>query len=374
MTRKLVSHLALAFAAASTLTLAACETPAPPPPPVVAAPVAPPIALASNVIQQASAYQTYVRQASNISPAFNNGTAVQASLRQGAAYEPAQLASGQIAYAAIVALQDPTFVAAVREFAADPQGRIKVRDSILRDPAYVVGFKGSDTAAGLVVTALNGEGARVRGVGQLVKQAAYSVQHQAWSKVKIPDPELRLSEAKTLSSTQITPASIDAERLASAALGQAPLTLEGRALPPPYTPVVIRGMAIAALAALGEGGEANAAYLDALMNDPNNGRCLKYSKLNLYQCLAVAKPWYEDVFCLGQHVLIDTGQCIASAAGDLPPQPVLIPTAAPAAPLQTPIPTDTAKPLTSATSPSPSPSPVAVSADVAAKPAIAMER
>ena len=32
------------------------------------------------------------------------------------------------------------------------------------------------------------------------------------------------------------------------------------------------------------------------------------SKLNLYQCLAVAKPHYEDVFCLGQHVLIDTGQ------------------------------------------------------------------
>ena len=45
------------------------------------------------------------------------------------------------------------------------------------------------------------------------------------------------------------------------------------------------------------------------------------SKLNLYQCLAVAKPHYEDVFCLGQHVLIDTGQCVMKAAGAPFPTP-----------------------------------------------------
>ena len=39
------------------------------------------------------------------------------------------------------------------------------------------------------------------------------------------------------------------------------------------------------------------------------------SKLNLYQCLAVAKPHYEDVFCLGQHVLEDTGHCLMKGAG-----------------------------------------------------------
>jgi hypothetical protein len=39
------------------------------------------------------------------------------------------------------------------------------------------------------------------------------------------------------------------------------------------------------------------------------------SKLNLFQCLAVSKPWYEDVFCLGQHVLIDTGECIYASSG-----------------------------------------------------------
>jgi hypothetical protein len=39
------------------------------------------------------------------------------------------------------------------------------------------------------------------------------------------------------------------------------------------------------------------------------------AKLNLYQCLAVAKPHYEDVFCLGQHAMIDTGHCLMKGVG-----------------------------------------------------------
>ena len=51
------------------------------------------------------------------------------------------------------------------------------------------------------------------------------------------------------------------------------------------------------------------------MNEPNVGRCMSMSKLNLYQCLAVAGPHYEDVFCLGQHAMMDTGKCMIKAAG-----------------------------------------------------------
>jgi hypothetical protein len=53
----------------------------------------------------------------------------------------------------------------------------------------------------------------------------------------------------------------------------------------------------------------------------------------LYQCLAAAKPHYEDVFCLGQHVLIDTGQCTLKSAGAPmpiePAKPVVVATKAP---------------------------------------------
>jgi len=47
------------------------------------------------------------------------------------------------------------------------------------------------------------------------------------------------------------------------------------------------------------------------------------AKLNLYQCLAVSKPHYEDIFCLGQHILIDTGSCMVKWTGaTMPPEPV----------------------------------------------------
>ena len=52
-----------------------------------------------------------------------------------------------------------------------------------------------------------------------------------------------------------------------------------------------------------------------MLAEPNSANCLNMSKLNLYQCLAVAKPHYEDVFCLGQHILMDTGRCLIRGAG-----------------------------------------------------------
>jgi hypothetical protein len=78
---------------------------------------------------------------------------------------------------------------------------------------------------------------------------------------------------------------------------------------------VVRGLAIAALAVLGEAGDANLVAVQGLMSEPNVGSCMSMSKLNLYQCLAVARPHYEDVFCLGQHGMMDTGRCMIRAAG-----------------------------------------------------------
>jgi hypothetical protein len=78
---------------------------------------------------------------------------------------------------------------------------------------------------------------------------------------------------------------------------------------------VVRSLAVAALAALGEGGEANVDTVMAIMADQNVGYCLNMSKLNTYQCLAVSKPHYEDIFCLGQHVMMDTAKCVIKASG-----------------------------------------------------------
>jgi len=87
----------------------------------------------------------------------------------------------------------------------------------------------------------------------------------------------------------------------------------------PYPQVVIRGLAVAALAVLGEAGDDQAARIEPIVGEPVTANCLGDAKLNLYQCLAVSKPHYEDIFCLGQHVMMDTGQCMMVAAGAPPP-------------------------------------------------------
>jgi hypothetical protein len=152
------------------------------------------------------------------------------------------------------------------------------------------------------------------------------------------DRDGRLAYAKTMSATPGLADSADMAALQQASMSGAtpvpappadpaarPATVPvagPRSAPPPYKPLVIRGLAVAALAALGAAGDNNLALIDAVMAEPASAMCLNMGKLNLYQCLAVAKPHYEDVFCLGQHIMIDTGMCVIKASGaEMPYEP-----------------------------------------------------
>jgi hypothetical protein len=321
----------LGAVAISAVSLSSCETPAPAPAPtpvVVAPPPPPALSVYPRVVEQAAAFEAYMNRAGGITPSFTDGPSIARSLTIAAAYEPRQLATGSIAYGAVAALQDPVFVEGVRAYLRNPAQRAEIAAKIAADPAYIAGFPGAAGAAGMVSAALDREGRRVLVAGQGVKQSAYSIQRQAWSKTAVPNPEMRLASIKALG-TALPPADTPTiERLRGLALGQTPSTAVSATAQPPYTPVVVRSLAIAALSALGYGDDpAFAQSFDQLLVEPTGGACLNYSKLMLNQCLAVAKPWYEDVFCLGQHVLIDTGQCVVQAA-NVPP-PALAPTVTP---------------------------------------------
>ena len=317
----LTARLAPGAALAALLFLAACKTtepPAPPPPP----PPPPPITMAPRLIEEASAWRSYMTRVGAIAPTFADGSQIADSLKLAAAYEPRQYQRGAVAYAAILALQDPTFVQTVRTYAADPANRLILRDQIIANPNTVVNLAGAESAAGLILTGLGGEGQRMLISGRAVKQAAYDVQRQAWSKKEVPNRTGRLIEARNLGSQPMLGEANDVLMLSQAYNGAAPLSVVGQHAPAPWSPLVIRGLAVAAMAALGEAGEANFVNIDAMTDEQSSGYCLKMAKLNLYQCLAVSKPHYEDVFCLGQHIMIDTGQCIIKGSGAvMPPEP-----------------------------------------------------
>jgi hypothetical protein len=303
-----------ALAVAMTLASCASEGPpvAPPPPPPV-----PTVGLSPQVIEMAGAYRAYMNRATGISANFANGDQIADSVRIGATYEPQKLLRGAIAYGAIVALQDPNFVSGVRIYAQDATQRRTIAYEILRNPAYAAGISGANSAAGLVIAALGSDGRALLDQGKAVKQSAYDVQRQSWSKADVAGRDARLALAKQLSATGGAADSMELNRLSLAVNGasMSPLGITGEPRDAPYSPMVIRSLAVAALAALGYANDDSLTVVVPLMTDPASASCFNMSKLNLYQCLAVSKPHYEDVFCLGQHIMIDTGQCVMKAAG-----------------------------------------------------------
>jgi hypothetical protein len=285
-------------------------------------PVAPP-ALAHYVVQQAGAYATYMRKASAISPVFPNGPSVGDALRIGARSEQHQLQQGVVAYAAIVALQDPAFVNTVKGFASHASTRDAMIGYILADPNYVLTLGGHESAAGLIVATLNSQAARLNAVGDKVKQESLDIQLKAaWSKKPVPNPDQRLSDIKTLSTSPLTSDDDLAVQLEQAETAPSPVAVSGPPVQGPYNQAVVRGMALAALAVLGRAGDGNMDYVMPLLTNDNDGYCFNMAKLNLYQCLSVARPYYEDMYCLGLHVLDDTAKCVSTSIGH--PQPAAI--------------------------------------------------
>ena len=160
-----------AIALAAVLAGCGPEAPAPyvPPPPP---PPPPPITLAPSLIQEASAWRGYMARAGSIAPQFADGGQIASSLKLAAAYEPRQFQRGAVAYAAILALQDPTYVQGLRAQAAHPGNRIALRDQIVANPNTVVNLPGAQGAADLIVAGLGSEGTRLLISGRAVKQAS----------------------------------------------------------------------------------------------------------------------------------------------------------------------------------------------------------
>jgi hypothetical protein len=305
------------LAAAGMLLASSASDPRPrlPPaqPPLFPSPVA--ISLAPSIVQAAAGYEDYIARASLISAAFQSGDDVSAAVRLASSDDPRALLRGEIAYGAIVALGDPVYVASVRAYARDDGGRARMAALLEGDPRYVLSMRGSDSAAGLTIAALMAQGSKLRAEGGAITQAAYAIQHQSWSTEMVPDREARLAAAKSGSDLGANAPPDVVANLTRASAGFDPDPLIAPPAASPYPPLVIRSLAVAALAVLGEAGPEDEAQVEPLLTEPAAANCQTLAKLDLYQCLAVAKPYYEDVFCLGSHAMIDPGQCLMIDAG-----------------------------------------------------------
>lgn len=280
-------------AAATALALAGCATHSPSERHADAGPVKP----SGRLEAQAMAFESYMRRARGIDAGFSNAAEVSQALQVGAGYEPRQLEAGMVAYVAMAALQEPSFVAGVKR--ADRGGDLARR--LTADPSAALDLPGGEAAAGRSRAALARQGEGLNASGKRVKSAAYSVQRQSWSKSKVADPRGRLARVKSISAAGYRPAAGDEAQLQQA-------IAEGGRRGGGSSALVARGVALAALTVSGDAGRGQ-----SLLSEPRAGSCLRLAKLNLYQCLASAGPQYEDIYCLGQHAMMETAACVADA-------------------------------------------------------------
>jgi len=250
------------------------------------------IGIDGGLASRAAPFEAYTRKATAIDASFSGPGEIAERLRTGAGYEPKELEAGMIAYAALAAMQEPAFVAGVKAKGRAVAGRLA------SDPDAALDLPGAYAASQRANAALARRGEALADAGAQVKKASYSVQRQAWSRARLTNGPQRLAAVKQAAGYR--PEAADRARLTAA------ISEGGRR--GGASPVVARGVALAALTVLGQDGAGR-----SLLSEMKSGQCLRIAKLNYHQCLAAAGTHYEDIYCLGVHAMSDPGQCVVDA-------------------------------------------------------------
>ncbi len=269
------------------------------------------VAFPRRSAEAASAFDGYMHAVAAIDAGFKSSQGVGAALRRASAYDEHQLEEGMIAYGAMAAMQSPRFVYGVMDIAQNAGDRRALIQTLTSDPDSAARLPGAAEASAMAAAAILHEAQPVVTNGRALKQASYDVQHQGWSIAKASDQPGRLAQAKAASAIRAAAHDGDVARLLTqVSTGGG----DGGRSSAAASPVVDHSLALAALAILDGTDGADEGSLDRVVSERVSAECLKMAKLNLFQCLSVVGPEYEDVYCLGQHAVLDTGQCVASSA------------------------------------------------------------
>lgn len=265
---------------------------------------------------------------------FTQAEVTREAHRRLAAHDSAQLASGWVAYAALVAADQPDFAKALQEeINKKPnkrKGELGGVDGLMsraaQDPAYLRSLPGADKAIAAVLAMTVQDGARITELGEAFKAQAYAMQKTSWGKQKIPPSQSRLDEAASYGRSRGAPVApqfayashngVLAPALASAreewaadwgeGAGQGKMTEKN-------AEVIVERILV--LATRYSTDTLNPKLVEVYAQNTKSERCLSMAKLTLDQCIAATRAPYEEAFCLGEHALKDIATCTGWVAG-----------------------------------------------------------
>lgn len=261
---------------------------------------------------------------------FDSAEITRDAHRRLGAHAPDKIASGWVAYAALVAADTPEFAEALKQEMKKKGSRRKGilggRDGLIAnlssDPQFVRNMDGAEQAIAAVLAMTAQDGARITALGEAFKAQAYAMQKTKWGKqpLRVSSTE-RISEATQFGKGRGTAPAPQFERLnedgvvapalASAKTGAWDPNW-GEAAPTGHMSEANAEVIMARvlnLAARYSTETLNPKIVSVYAKNNKSQRCLEMSKLTLDQCIAATRTPYEEAFCLGEHALNDIAIC-----------------------------------------------------------------
>jgi len=140
---------------------------------------------------------------------FTSVSDIDRALETISSHNPTELTRSWLAYSALVAAQEPSFVDGVRE-AADYYGRDAMLAGLRNDPSYAGQLVGAEDARQAVLSSVTNDVHRIREIAEMVKSQAYSLQSNDWAKVRSRDNSARIARLEAIA---LQPRSASADTL-----------------------------------------------------------------------------------------------------------------------------------------------------------------
>ena len=240
-------------------------------------------------------------------------------------FDPAEMTSAWVAYAALVAADTPAFSRAIERETVKQKDRKIFLSELQANPAMVRDLDGADEAIAAIRAVAARDATRINRLGDRFIADAYRMQNAGWAKKKIPqDGTARLNAATAwgqsrswtlteLPTKQPTKAGnvrphLDRDEMWSPAwyAENAPASEADKT-----GALMTKALLLAVRYATGDLTEGQ---VKAYATSKPSNRCYVNAKLNLDQCIAATRTPYEEAFCLGEHALNDISHCVGWVA------------------------------------------------------------
>lgn len=245
---------------------------------------------AMSLGQLASYYRAYQRDVDAIDNlAFSSNTEIREAANLLKSFDPDLLSRGWLAHHALIAANSQGFVDDLNDASGGWRGKSRFLSRMSNDTSFLLTMPKADDALASIVSEISGEVSQMDALAERLEAKAYELMN---------------------ASSSASPTSEEAQVTLAAASGEAWHTdYKARAL-------LSRILTVAAHASLPDISDSPSQTLNALTEDKEATRCLRWAKLNLAQCMAASAFPSEEAYCAGKHGVAEVSACWSALAGE----------------------------------------------------------